>query len=44
MNKMIVSYDKGRHSDLGLEIASAISNFNSAAITSSDNQRCSSTT
>jgi len=32
MNKMIVSYDRGRHSDLGLEIASAVSNFNSADI------------
>ena len=32
MNKMIVSYDRGRHSDLGLEIASAISNFISADI------------
>ena len=32
ISKLIVAYDKGRHSDLGLEIASALSNSSSAQI------------
>ena len=32
MNKIIVSYDKGRHSDLGLELATSISDSSSGEI------------